>query len=394
MGSRLITALDNILDRSTTGEEAVRVPGVAAIATATTGSLYEGAAGTRSIGGDEAMTTDTVCALFSATKALTAATCLTLVEDGLIELDAPAQEYAPRLGEIQVLDGFDQDGQPRLRSPKREITTRMLLLHTAGFGYDFFNADLHRLATEHGQPDVSTATQESLLAPLLFDPGERWEYGISLDWVGRVIEGASGRSLDVMMSERLLDPLGMTSTAWALTNEMRSRKASIHMRKPDGSLKATSMELARDPEILMGGQGLYSTVDDFARFIRMWLADGKGPAGPILRPETIEMASVNGLGDLKMHLLPSQNPALTHDAEFFPGIDKSWAMSFMVNDAVAPTGRSPGSLAWAGLANFYYWIDRHRGLGGIWATQILPFFDPVSLDGALEFETAVYRHTA
>ena len=118
------------------------------------------------------MTTDSVFAIFSTTKAITGTAVLQLVEEGRLDLDAPAKTYAPEIGKLQVLEGFDADGKPKLRAPKRDVTTRMLLLHTAGFGYDFFNETYNRLAQEHGQPSVITATKASLNTPLLFDPGD------------------------------------------------------------------------------------------------------------------------------------------------------------------------------------------------------------------------------
>ena len=133
---------------------------------------------------------------------------------------------------------------------------------------------------------------------------------------------------------------------------------------------------------------MFSTVGDYAKFMRMWLNDGSG----VLQPETVRMAVRNGLGDIKVRKLPGIMPHLSHDAEFFPGMPKSWALSFMINDEDAPTGRPEGSLAWAGLGNLYFWIDRATGVAGFWATQILPFVDPASLDGFYAFETAVYRN--
>jgi methyl acetate hydrolase len=388
--TELETAIDAVLGRVTTGER--RVPGVVAVVTDRDRTLYEGAAGKRSLADDADMTTDSVFAIFSTTKAIAGTACLQLVEEGRLDLDAPARQYAPALGDVQVLDGFDPDGQAILRFPKREITTRMLLLHTAGFGYDFFNEQYSRLATEHGQASVVTASKAALLTPLLFDPGERWEYGSNIDWAGQVLEGITGQRLGEFMTERILGPLGMDTTAFALTPAMRAKLARIHQREADGSLTPTEFELPPDPEVHMGGHGLYSTAPDYARFIRMWLNDGRGPDGPILKPETVAMAEKNGLGDRKIKMLPGVIPALSNDAEFFPGMTKSWALTFMVNDEDAPTGRPAGSLAWAGLANCYYWIDRRNGIGGYWATQIFPFADVVSVPGYLDFEKAVYDH--
>jgi len=389
MSSGLKAACDAVLQRVVSGS--APVPGVVAMATDRRGNIYEGAAGKRVLGQDAAMTADTVFAIFSTTKAITGTAALQLVEEGRLDLDAPAKTYVPEIGELQVLDGFDADGKTRLRAPKRDVTTRMLLLHTAGFGYDFFNEHYNRLAQEHGQPSVITASKASLRTPLLFDPGEEWEYGSNIDWAGRVVEGITGQRLGQVMQERIFAPLGMTSTAFTLTPSMRQHLARIHQRESDGSLTAmTDFELPQDPEVHMGGHGLYATVGDYCRFIRMWLNDGAGEHGRVLKPETVRMAEANGLGEKKIKGLPGVIPTLSKYAEFFPGMPKSWALTFMINDEEAPTGRPAGSLAWAGLANLFYWIDRRNGVGGFWATQVFPFADPTSVGGYVDFETAVY----
>jgi methyl acetate hydrolase len=393
MTTDLQTAADTILERCATGSP--HVPGVVAVATDRHGNLYEGAAGSRVLGEDAAMTTDTVFAIFSTTKAIAGTAALQLMEEGRLDLDAPARTDAPDIGKLQVLEGFDDQGQPRLRPPAREITTRMLLLHTAGLGYDFFNETYTRLANECGQPSVITASKAALDTPLLFDPGEQWEYGSNIDWVGQVVEGVAGRRLAEVIEERIFQPLGIDSTSFTLTDDMRKRLARIHQREADGALTPSDFELPMPPEVDMGGHGLYGTALDYAKFIRMWLNAGAGPHGRVLKPETVEAAAKNGLaGDMKIKGLPAVNPALTNYAEFFPGMPKSWALTFMINDEQAPTGRPAGSLAWAGLANHYYWIDRQNGVGGFWATQIFPFADPTSVGGYFDFETAVYDHLA
>jgi methyl acetate hydrolase len=393
MSSTMQQAADEVLRRVTTGDP--RVPGVVAVVTDRDGDVYEGGAGERALGGGQPMTPDTVFAIFSTTKAITGTTCLQLVEEGRLDLDAPAKQYVPELGDLQVLDGFDDDGNPRLRPPARDVTTRMLLLHTAGFGYDFFNEHYNRLATDHGQPSVITATRRCLRTPLLFDPGEQWEYGSSIDWAGLVVEGITGRRLGEVMAERVFEPLGMSDTSFTLTDGLRARRATMHTRGDDGSLTPLpDWELPADPEVHMGGHGLYSTALDYAKFLRMWLNDGAGPGGQVLHASTVAMAERNGLGELKVKGLPGVNPALSNDVEFFPGLSKSWALTFMVNDEDAPTGRPAGALAWAGLANLYYWIDRRNGVAGIWATQLFPFADAVSVQGYYDLEAAVYGSLA
>lgn len=367
-----------------------RVPGVVAMVTDRTGTRYAGAAGQRSVGRAEPMTVDSVFAMFSTTKAITGTAVLQCVEEGLLDLDAPAADYLPEIGKLHVIEGFDASGEPVLRTPKRDITTRMLLLHTAGFGYSFFDETYKQLA-EGGCPSVITATRESLQTPLLFDPGDKWQYGSNMDWAGLVVESIRGQRLGTVMAERIFEPLGMSETSFVLDDSMSARRATIHQREADGTLTPTDLVLPQEPEVHMGGHGLYSTVGDYTKFLRMWLRDGAGENARVLTEDTVANAVRNGLQSQTVTELKGVVPSLSHDAEFFPGQRKSWAYSFMVNEEQAPTGRPAGSLGWAGLANLYYWIDRRNGIAGLWATQILPFADPASFGGYLDFETATYR---
>lgn len=345
MNTGLTSSLNHLFDTVTAGP--LRVPGVVAAITGRDGLVYEGASGQRTLGQTGEMTTDSVFALFSATKAITATAVLQLVEEGRLDLDAPARDYLPMIGEQQVLEGFDSDGSPRLRPPKNPITTRMLLLHTAGFGYEFFNEHYNRLAREQGLPGIISGSLAALQTPLLFEPGEQWEYGSNLDWAGLVVEAITGQRLGEVMQQRIFEPLGMTDTAFTMTPSMLQRRACLHQREVDGSLSVLEdFILPQDPEVHMGGHGLYSTVQDYCRFIRAWLNDGQGDHGRILRPETIRLAEKNGLDNLKIKALPGVIPSLTNTAEFFPGMPKSWGLSFMINDEDAHTGRPAGSLAW------------------------------------------------
>jgi methyl acetate hydrolase len=391
MGSNLKSACDAILHRVTTVKD--RVPGVVAMVTDRSANTYEGAAGERILGSGQAMTTDSVFAIFSTTKAIAGTAIMQCVEEGKLDLDAPAKTYAPDIGKLQVLEGFDEAGKPKLRAAKREITTRMLMLHTAGFGYDFFNATYNRLAQEQGQPSVITCSKASMMTPLLFDPGDNWEYGSNIDWCGQVVEGIRGKRLGEVLKERVFAPLGMSDIAFSMNPSMRSRLAAIHQREPNGSLTPMpDLTLPPDPEVDMGGHGLYGSIGEYMKFIRMWLNDGAGPHGRVLKKETVEAAVRNGLQPhQKVGMLPGVIATLSNDAEFFPGLKKSWSYTFMVNDEEAPTGRPAGSIGWAGLANCYYWIDRKNGFGGYWATQILPFADPASFGGYMDFESAVYQ---
>ncbi|MGH7124399.1 MAG: serine hydrolase domain-containing protein [Stellaceae bacterium] len=367
------------------------VPGVVAVATDPNGTIYEGGFGARVLGDAAPMTPDTVVWIASMTKALTATGAMQLVERGKLELDAPASTVVPVLGDVAVLDGFDADGRPRTRAPKRPITLRHLLTHTAGFAYEIWSEQIQRYQSALGLPGIITCQNAALRTPLLFDPGERWEYGINIDWVGKMVEAVSAQSLGAYLSQNVLGPLGMHDTAFRIRPDMRRRFAKIHQRGDDGKLAPTDVEVPQEPEFEMGGGGLYGTAPDYLRFVRMILNRGRAGTERVLQAETVDLMARDALGDKRVTLLRTKVPTLSNDAEFFPGMPKSWGLSFMINNERAPTGRSAGSLAWAGLANTYYWIDSTRGLGGVYATQILPFADQKALSLFFDFEKAVYR---
>ena len=368
------------------------VPGVVAAATDAKGTTYEAGFGKRVLGQPDDMTPDTVVWIASMTKAVTGAAAMQLVEQGKLALDAPAKSVVPGLAEPKVLEGFDAAGKPRTRKAKRDITLRHLLTHTAGFGYDIWSPELGKYQEVMGVPGIISCQNVALTTPLLFDPGERWFYGINIDWAGKMVEAASGKKLGQYMAEHIFRPLGMTSTAFKITDGMRKRMAKIHHRGPDGKLTPDpALELPQEPEFEMGGGGLYSTAGDYLKFVRMMLNQGKSDKGqPVLKPGTVAEMSKNAMGDLRVCMLKTAAPPFSNDAEFFPGMDKRWGLTFMINNEKAPTGRSPGSLAWAGLANTYYWIDQSKGVGGVYATQVLPFADLKSLPLFYAFEKAVY----
>ena len=379
--------VDALLVRAT---QAGDVPGVVAMATNREGIIYEGAFGERVRGQGPAMTVDTVGWIASMSKAITSSAAMQLVEQGKIDLDAPASRVVPQIAEAQVLTGFDPNGRPQTRAPKRAITLRHLLTHSAGFSYEIWNGDIQKAQAAWGLPGITECKNASLHTPLLFDPGERWEYGINIDWAGKMVEAVSGRKLGAYLRDNLLDPLGMDSTAFRITPSMRDRLAKLHQRGDDGVLTPIDLEIVQDPEFEMGGGGLYGTVGDYLKFVRMILNGGAGNGNRVLRPETVSLMSRNNMGDIRVTELKTAIPPLSNSGEFFPGVAKTFGLGFQINEQAVPTGRPAGGLMWAGLANSYYWIDPVSGIGGAYLTQILPFVDTKALPLYYAFETAVY----
>lgn len=368
------------------------VPGVVAMLTDRSGVTYEGAFGNRVLGQSASMTLDTVVWIASMTKALTSTAAMQLVEQGKLSLDAPAGNWAPQLSQVKVLEGFDASGQGKLRAPKSQITLRQLLTHTAGFGYDIWSADLGRFEEKNGIPGIISCQNKALTTPLLFDPGTRWNYGINIDWVGKIVEAVSDMKLGAYLKEQLLEPLGMSDTAFRITPSMRQRLAKIHQRGDDGKLTPLmELELPQEPEFEMGGGGLYGTAGDYLKFVRMILNRGKANGRQLLKAETVDQMCVNNMGALRVQPLKTAAPPLSNDAEFFPGMAKSWGLAFQRNEAKASTGLPAGSLIWAGLANTFYWIDPANGVGGVYFSQVLPFVDMKSAPLFLDFQAAVYH---
>ena len=350
---------------------------------------YEAAFGESNPG--VAMRPDSMLWIASLTKAVTAAAVMQLVERKVIELDKPAGELVPYLRDVEVLDGFDNDGNPRLRKPAGPITLRHLLTHTSGFGYDWADPDLARYSTT--QPTPPAGSVASYERPLIFDPGDRWAYGSGIDWAGRVLEAATGEALDDYTRENITTPLGMLDTTFTLSAAQRQRMTAMHRRSSNG-LVPMAFERPEKPEMMPGGSGLCSTVHDYLRFARMILGSGELEGAKVLRPETVDAMCTDQLGALTAPGWQTQNAGFSNDVALFPGQSTGWGLSFLINRQTSPQGRSAGSVAWAGLANSYYWIDRVKGVAGVFSTQVLPFFDAVALDTFAAFESAAYASIA
>jgi methyl acetate hydrolase len=383
---RQVPEIDRVLQ---TAVDRGDVPGVVAMAGTREGPVYQGAFGKRILPGGAPMTSDTVFWIASMTKAVTSTAAMQLVEQGRLPLDRPIADVLPELALPQVLEGFDAAGEPRLRPARRPITLRHLITHTAGFVYDIWHADMLRYREGKGLPDIFSCRNAALLLPLAFDPGERWEYGINIDWIGKAVERVSNQQLGDYFAEHLFEPIGMRDTGFKLTPERRARLVGMHSRGQDGTLAPMEFELTQEPEFEMGGGGLYGTAADYLAFASIFLNEGRAGSRQVLKPETVHLMAENAMGELNVRPLPAALP-YSHEAEFFPGMVKKWGLGFMISTTQVPGGRSPGSLAWAGLGNTYFWIDPVKGIAGVILMQLLPFADPKALALLESFEKAVY----
>jgi len=370
--------------------EAKEIPGVVAVAATGNEVIYQGAFGKRDLSKDDPMTLDSVFWIASMTKAVTSAAGMQLVEQGKLSLDEPIGKVLPDLASPQVLEGFDANGAPKLRPAKKPITLRQLMTHTAGFAYDMWNGDMVAYLEKTGTPGIITCQNAALKTPLMTDPGTRWEYGTNIDFVGKAVEAASGKRLDAYLRDHIFTPLGMNDTGFKITEAMRNRLVGMHARSEDGALAPMPFELEQAPEFYMGGGGLYGTAGDYIKFTQMILNRGRGNGNQLLKPETVAMMGQNHIGDLTMGKMTTAISWATNDVDLYPDIVKKWGLSFLINTAKTPEGRSAGSLAWAGLANTYFWIDPARNVAGVILMQLLPFADTKCLEAFAGFERGVY----
>jgi methyl acetate hydrolase len=355
--------------------------------------FFRAAHGRRRLPDGAPMRLDTVFRIASMTKAITATAAMQLVEQGRLALDAPAGELIPDLAAPMVLEGFDAAGEPRLRPARSPITLRRLLTHTAGFGYDTWNPDLQAYARLRDIPPARTGKLAALAMPLAFDPGTAWQYGINIDWAGRMVEAASGLDLEAYIQRHICGPLEMTDTSFLVRPDMEARLATVHARRP-GGLAPVAGVINPEREFYPGGGGLYSTAGDYLTFLRMLLNFGRLGSAQVLRAETVALMGQNHIGALEVQPMRTANADASNDFEAFPGMAKKWGLSFLINTEPVPGGRSAGSLAWAGLNNTYFWLDPHAGVAGVLMTQVLPFGDPTVLDLLAGFETGIYRASA
>jgi methyl acetate hydrolase len=381
-------AVDKALHRAVEDRD---VAGVVAIGATPNGIAFEGAYGKANIHQGTSMATDTVFWLLSMTKAITATACMQLIEQGRLRLDQTAGDILPQLASPKVLEGFDADGKPRLRPTKRPITVRHLLTHTSGYTYANWSEALTRYEQVTGLPDIATLRNAAFDAPLEFDPGDRWEYGISMDWVGKLVEEVSNQSLEIYFRENIFQPLGMKDSGFLIGSEQKRRVATLFNRQPEGTLAPAPFEMPQRPEFFTGGGGAFSTPQDYMRFLRALLNGGSLGGVHILRPQTVAMMMVNQIGELNVHEMRTAHPEFSNSFDQFPAQPHKWGLSFDINEQPGPNGRSAGSISWAGLLNCYFWLDPVKKVTGAMFTQILPFFDAkvTSLYG--EFERGLYN---
>jgi CubicO group peptidase (beta-lactamase class C family) len=374
-------ALDGVL-RKAAADRAV--PGVVAMAANRNGTLYQGAFGVADASTGRALAPDALFRIASMTKAITSTAAMQLIEQGRVGLDDPVEKYLPAFAHLQVFEAFDPaTGAYRLAPARSIATVRHLMTHTSGLAYPFTSATFRDFKPRPGE--------DYPIGPLLFEPGARWHYGTSTDWLGKVVEAVSGRPLDEYFRLRILEPLRMTDTFYNVPADKQARLVATHHRGADGVIVKDEVQPPPTINPIIGGGGLSSTAADYIRFTRMILNNGELDGARILKTDTVAAMGRNAVGEIGVPALKSALPMRSDDFSFIADGRDKWGLGFLITVDEVKGKRSAGSLSWGGINNTYFWIDPTRGITGVILCQFLPFADRKALALYDGFERGVYQ---
>jgi methyl acetate hydrolase len=360
------------------------VASVVAMAADRRGAIYQGAFGTADISTGRPMTIDALFRIASMTKAVTSTAAMQLVEQGRFAIDDPVEKYLPQFAKVPVFESFDSaTGTYRLRPANKPVTIRHLFTHTSGLGYNFTDSIVRDFKPRAGE--------EYPVGPLLFEPGERWLYGTSTDWLGRMVEKISGQSLEIYFRQHIFDPLKMSDTFYDVPQNKAARVVATHHRGPDGSIVKDATQPPTTGFTPIGGGGLSSTATDYIRFTRMFLNGGELDGARVLSAGTVALMGQNHIGALGVPAIKTAMPERSDDFSFVADGRDKWGLGFLITADAVPGKRPAGSLSWGGIYNTYYWIDWARGITGVVLMQFLPFADRKALALYDAFERGVYR---
>jgi methyl acetate hydrolase len=363
------------------------VVGVVAMAADRKGIIYQGAFGVADIPDAKSMQVDSMFRIASMTKAVTSTALMQLVEQGKVAIEDPLAKYFPaEFGKPPLFESFDSaTGAYKLRPATRAVTVRHILTHTSGLGYPFTDPTTRDFKPRPGE--------QYPIVPLIFEPGERWLYSTSTDWVGRVVEKVSGKVLEDYFRDHIFVPLGMKDTSYFLSKEKEPRLVTVNLRGADGTIVKDANQPPTSGFTPIGGGGLISTASDYLRFTRALLNGGELDGARILSAGTVALMQQNHIGSIGV---PAQKSYLPRSEDFTfiaDGRDK-WGLAFLITTDSVAGKRSAGSLSWGGIFNTYYWLDPTRGITGTIMMQFLPFADRKALALYDSFERGVYQVAA
>lgn len=360
------------------------IPGVVAMAADRHGIIYQGAFGVADASDARPLTTDAIFRIASMTKPVTTVAAMQLLEQGRFSLDDPAEKYLPELAHLSVFESFDpQTGAYTVRPAKKTVTIRHLLTHTSGLGYNFTSPTVRDFKPRTGE--------EYPAGPLLFEPGEQWVYGTGVDWMGRLVESISGKTLEEYFRDRIFGPLAMSDTSYNVPEGKQRRLVAVHRRRIDGAFERDPNQPPLSVTRFSGGGGLASTAIDYIHFLQMFLNSGTGNGARILSPDTVRAMGANQIGTVGVGALKTALPERSSDFTFVNDGRDKWGLGFLITTEQQPGKRSAGSLSWGGINNTYFWIDPSRGIAGVILMQFLPFADSKALAVYDSFERGVYK---
>jgi methyl acetate hydrolase len=362
-------------------------PGVTELVVDRQGILFEGAAGKADIEKGVAMRTNAIFNIASMTKPVTSVAIMMLMEQGKLKLDDPVSKYLGAAYEHpQVISKFnDKDATYETRPAKTVMTVRQLLSHTSGIGYSFTNPIEYALVnkTKKGEWEL----------PLLDDPGTKWNYSASTRVLGLIVEKVTGSPLEPWYQEHIFKPLGMMDTSYAVPADKQSRLPVQYTRFTGTIAALPKTPVPSTPTApFRGDGGLYSTIEDYSKFVRMLLNNGTLGSAKILSPASVKMMGENQIGSIFVERQPDADKQRTKPFPLGAGKDK-FGLGFQLasNDPAMSKFRSPGSMSWAGIFNTEFWVDPVKHIGGVHMMQLLPFYDDGAIRTLRGFEETAYR---
>ena len=379
-----MTVKDTVLSRAVDRQDVPFVVGMVANAA---GPTYSGAFGDAAAG--LKASEDTVFRIFSMTKAIGSTAAMILIDRGKLNPETPVKEILPEFGKIQVLERFDGD-KPILRAPRTNATVRHLATHTSGLEYEFWNAEVANYLAKTGHPSILSGLKSAMFYPMMTDPGTRWGYGPSIDWLGLIVEKIDGRRIDKFCHEEIFGPLGMKDTAFEVSDAMAKRLATVKIRGEDGNFGPYDIAPPPNPEVYGMGYALYSTAPDYVQFLRMFLNRGTLNGNRLLSEKGVDWMLADRMNGLTFEEMVTVVPALTADFDAFAGTRRTHSFGCFRNEVDIPGRRSAGSQSWGGVLNTHFWFDPKKGIASIIMTQSLPFVEPRFMQLYADYESAVY----
>jgi methyl acetate hydrolase len=353
-------------------------PAVVEIVVNDDGVLFEGSSG---------LPTNAIFNIASMTKPVTSVAIMMLMEQGKLKIDDPVSKYLDGYDKLQVISKFNaKDASYETRPAKNVMTIKQLLSHTSGIGYSFTNPIEFALVakTKKGEWEL----------PLLDEPGTKFNYSASTRVLGFIVEKVTGSPLEPWYQEHIFKPLGMADTSYAVVADKQSRLAPQFTRATGKMEPLPKTPIASTPTApFRGDGGLYSTVEDYSKFVRMLLNGGTLNGKKILSDSSVRMMGENAIGAIFVERQPDADKLRTRPFPLGAGKDK-FGLGFQIaaNDPAAKGFRSPGSMSWAGIFNTEFWVDPVKHVGGVHMMQLLPFYDDGAIRALRGFEETVYKN--